>query len=418
MYSHKVGNLLILPEYNIKMQALFNNIKGDKLIWAIAALLAIFSFLPVYSAASNLAYTGGNGNTFNYFVKHFMHLFLGFAIMYGVHKIPYRYFRGLSMIMIPVVLVLLAVTMLQPSEAESLTNARRWIKVPFVGFTFQPSTLASVVLMVYVARYLSKIKDKNVSFTDTILPLWIPVFMVLALILPANFSTTAIIFIMVVVLTFLGGYPLKYLAVIIGSGIMVLVLFVLTARAFPDALPNRVDTWMSRVENFANGEDTEADYQIEKAKIAIASGGIRGLGPGKSKQKNFLPQSSSDFIYAIIIEEYGLIGGFFLMILYLWLLFRVVIVAQKADTVFGKLLALGVGLPIIFQALINMAVAVELFPVTGQTLPLISSGGTSIWMTCLAIGIILSVSARRQEIKEKTTTTKDVNPLEILSETL
>jgi len=400
------------------MQTLFNNIKGDKLIWAIAALLAIFSFLPVYSAASNLAYTGGNGNTFNYFVKHFMHLFLGFAIMYGVHKIPYRYFRGLSMIMIPVVLVLLAVTMLQPSEAESLTNARRWIKVPFVGFTFQPSTLASVVLMVYVARYLSKIKEKKVSFSETILPLWIPVFMVLALILPANFSTTAIIFTMVVLLTFLGGYPLKYLAVIIGSGITVLVLFVLVAKAFPEALPNRVDTWMSRVENFANGEDTEEDYQIEKAKIAIASGGIRGLGPGKSKQKNFLPQSSSDFIYAIIIEEYGLIGGFFLMILYLWLLFRVVIVAQKADTVFGKLLALGVGLPIIFQALINMAVAVELFPVTGQTLPLISSGGTSIWMTCLAIGIILSVSAKRQEIKEKTTTKKESNPLDILSETL
>ena len=400
------------------MQAVFKNLKGDRLIWAIAALLAILSFLPVYSAASNLAYTGGNGNTFNYFVKHFMHLFLGFAIMYGVHKIPYRYFRGLSMVMFPVVLVLLAVTMFQPVETESLTNARRWIKVPFVGFTFQPSTLASVVLMVYVARYLSKIKDKKVSFSETILPLWVPVFMVLALILPANFSTTAIIFTMIIVLTFLGGYPLKYLTVIIGSGILVLVMFVLIAKAFPDAMPNRVDTWISRVENFANGEDTEEDYQIEKAKIAIASGGLQGLGPGKSKQKNFLPQSSSDFIYAIIIEEYGLIGGFFLMILYLWLLFRVVIVAQKADTIFGKLLVLGVGLPIIFQALINMAVAVELFPVTGQTLPLISSGGTSIWMTCLAIGIILSVSAKRQEIKEKSSKGKEMNPLEILSETI
>ena len=238
----------------------------------------------------------------------------------------------------------------------------------------------------------------------------------LALILPANFSTAGIIFSMVVVLTFLGGYPWQYLILILGSGLVVLTLFVLTAKAFPEAMPNRVDTWTSRIENFMNGEDTEEDYQIEKAKIAIASGGIQGLGPGKSIQKNFLPQSSSDFIYAIIIEEYGLIGGLFLMILYLWLLFRIVIIAHKADTLFGKLLAIGVGLPIVFQALVNMAVAVELFPVTGQTLPLISSGGTSIWITCLAIGIILSVSARRQEIKEQEE--REDNPLEILSETI
>jgi len=397
------------------MQQLFNNIKGDRLIWAIAALLAIFSFLPVYSAASNLANLSVDGSTFNYFVKHFVHLFLGFVIIYGVHRVPYRYFRGLSMVMIPVVLVLLIVTMLQGNTIGG-ANASRWIRVPLVGFTFQPSTLAAVVLMVYVARYLSKIKDKQVAFKETILPLWTPVFIVLALILPANFSTTAIIFTMIVVLAFLGGYPIKYLGIIIGSGLLVLTLFILTAKAFPDLMPNRVDTWTSRIENFLNGEDTEEDYQIEKAKIAIASGGIQGVGPGKSIQKNFLPQSSSDFIYAIIIEEYGLIGGLFLMVMYLWLLFRIVIVAHKADTIFGKLLVIGVGLPIVFQALINMAVAVELFPVTGQTLPLISSGGTSIWMTCLAVGIILSVSAKRQEIKEQ----EDIeeNPLEILSETI
>jgi len=398
------------------MQLIFNNLKGDRLIWAIAALLAIFSFLPVYSAASNLAYISGDGNTFNYFVKHFVHLFLGFAIIYGVHKVPYRYFRGLSMVMIPVVLVLLTATMFQPETTESLTNAKRWIKVPIAGFTFQPSTLASVVLMVYVARYLSKIKDKKVTFKETILPLWFPVFLVLVLILPANFSTTAIIFTMVMALAFMGGYPIKYLVLILLSGIVAFAVFVLIAKAFPDAMPNRVDTWTSRIENFANGEDTEADYQIEKAKMAIASGGIQGLGPGKSNQKNFLPQSSSDFIFAIIVEEYGLIGGLFLMILYLLLLFRIVIASHKADTIFGKLLVIGVGIPIVFQALINMAVAVELFPVTGQTLPLISSGGTSIWITSLAIGIILSVSARRQEIKEQEE--REDNPLEILSETL
>ncbi len=397
------------------MQTLFKNIKGDRLIWAIVALLAILSFLPVYSAASNLAYKGGGSNTFAFFVKHFMHLFLGFTIMYGVHKIPYRYFKGLSLIMIPVILLLLGVTVLQGTVIEG-ANASRWIRIPIVGMSFQTSTLASVVLMVYVARYMSKIKDKKITFKESILPLWLPVFLVLGLILPSNFSTTAIIFLMVVVLSFLGGYPLRYLVVIIGSGLLMLTLFVLIAKAFPDAMPNRVDTWVSRIENFSNDEVTEADYQIEKAKVAIASGEIWGLGPGKSRQKNFLPQSSSDFIFAIIIEEYGLLGGMLIMILYMWLLFRIVIASQKADTIFGKLLVLGVGLPIVFQALINMAVAVELFPVTGQTLPLISSGGTSIWMTCLAIGIILSVSAKREEIKEQERV--EENPLEILSETI
>ena len=396
------------------MQAIFKNIKGDRLIWAITALLAIFSFLPVYSAASNLAYTGGSGNTFTYFVKHFMHLFLGFAIMYAVHKIPYRYFRGLSMVMLPIVFVLLIVTVLQGTTIDG-ANASRWIKIPIVNMSFQTSTLASVVLMVYVARYLSKIKDKAVTFKETIIPLWAPVFLVLILILPANFSTTAIMFAMIVLLTFIGGYPISYLLGIIASGIVGLVFFVLVAKSFPEAMPNRVDTWISRVENFANNEDTVEDYQIEKAKIAIATG-IKPLGPGKSIQKNFLPQSSSDFIFAIIIEEYGLAGGLFLLVMYSWLLFRIVIVSQKSDTVFGKLLVLGVGLPIVFQALINMAVAVELFPVTGQTLPLISSGGTSIWMTCLAIGIVLSVSAKREEIKAEEE--REDSPLDILSETI
>jgi cell division protein FtsW len=275
------------------------------------------------------------------------------------------------------------------------------------------------VLMIYVARYLSRITDKVVTFKETILPLWVPVATVLILILPANFSTTAIIFTMVLILVFLGGYPLKYIGIIVGAGLLVLSIFILTAKAFPGLLPNRVDTWTSRIENFASDEDTEADYQIERAKIAIARGGVAGAGVGKSVQRNFLPQSSSDFIYAIIVEEMGLIGGFFVMILYLWLLFRIVIVATKSHSLFGKLLVMGVGLPIIFQALVNMAVAVELFPVTGQTLPLVSSGGSSIWMTCLALGIVLSVSAKREEIKlSEDRDVEEENPLDILSEAI
>ena len=397
------------------MKTNLNNIKGDRMIWAIVALLAIFSFLPVYSAASNLAYSGGNGQTFGYFIKHFVHLFLGFSIIYGVHKIPYRYFNGLSMVMFPVILILLLVTLLQGSTIDG-ANASRWIQVPFVGFTFQPSTLAALVLMVFVARYLTKIHNKEISLKASIIPLWLPIFSVLLLILPANLSTALIIFSMLMVLAFLGGYPLKYLGLVAGSGIVVLGLFIFVAKAFPEAIPNRVDTWTSRIQNFMDPEDTKEDYQIEKAKIAIATGSIYGLGPGKSIQKNFLPQSSSDFIFAIIIEEYGLIGGLFLLTLYLLLLFRIVIVAQKADSVFGKLLTIGVGLPIVFQALINMGVAVELFPVTGQNLPLISSGGTSIWVTCLAIGIVLSVSAKREEIRNQQG--DEQHPLEILSEAL
>ena len=385
------------------------------MIWATVALLAIFSFLPVYSAASNLAYTYGDGQTFSYFIKHFVHLFLGFSIIYAIHRIPYRYFKGLSMVMFPVVLILLLVTLLQGTTIDG-ANASRWIRVPFVGFTFQTSTLAALVLMVFVARYLSKIFEQDISFKSSIMPLWLPVFVVLILILPANFSTTAIIFTMVLVLSFLGGYPLKFLGAIVGSGLLVLSFFVLIAKAFPDAMPNRVDTWGSRISNFMDDRDSEEDYQIEKAKIAIATGSLYGLGPGKSVQKNFLPQSSSDFIFAIIIEEYGLLGGLFLLVLYLLLLFRIVVVAQKSDTVFGKLLTIGVGLPIIFQALINMGVAVELFPVTGQTLPLISSGGTSIWVTCLGIGIILSVSAKREDIRNQSE--DEQHPLEILSEAL
>jgi len=407
---------------NISAKNVFSYLKGDKVIWAVTALLAVFSFIPVYSASSNLAYLYGDGDTFRYLITHFVHLFLGFVIIYAIHRIPYHYFKGLSILLMPVVLVLLVYTLAQGTTIGG-ANASRWITIPIINKTFQTSTLASVVLMIYVARYLSKIQDKKLTFKETILPLWLPVGVILMLILPANFSTTAIIFLMVTALVFLGGYPLKYIGIIIGAGIVFLTLFGLSAKAFPGVFPNRVDTWISRVENFANDENTEADYQIERAKIAIARGGIAGEGIGKSIQRNFLPQSSSDFIYAIIVEEMGLIGAFGVMLAYLFILFRLVIISTKAPTIFGKLLVVAVGLPIIFQALINMAVAVELFPVTGQTLPLISSGGSSIWMTCLALGIVQSVAAKREEIKKQEDALTEMgeendNPLEILSEAI
>jgi cell division protein FtsW len=280
-------------------------------------------------------------------------------------------------------------------------NASRWISVPFVGITFQPSAFAGIVLFLYVARYLSKTEIEEMTFQKSFVELWIPVFITLALILPANFSTTALIFSMVLMLTFVGRYPIKNSAIIVGMGVLAFAFFVLLVKAFPDAFPNRVDTWISRIENFTSDVPDEDDYQIEKAKTAIASGGVYGLGPGKSVQKNFLPQSSSDFIFAIIVEELGLAGAFFIILIYLILFIRFVIASYKAPTVFGKLVVAGLGFPIIFQAFINMGVAVELLPTTGQTLPLISSGGTSIWMTCAALGIILNVTKKEEEIAQE-----------------
>jgi cell division protein FtsW len=393
--------------------SLFKHIKGDKTIWAIVAILAIFSFMPVYSASTNLVYVVGSGSTFGYLVKHMVLLIMGFAIIYGVHKIPYRYFSGGSVLMLPIVIVLLIFTLMQGTTIGG-ANASRWIRIPFVGIGFQTSTLAGLVLMVYVARYLAKNKEKQIKFKESIWQLWLPVAAVLVLILPANFSTTAMIFVMILMVTFIGGYPLKYIGLILGVGLIALTFFVLIAKAFPDAMPNRVQTWQNRIENFSDGDSKEA-YQVEKAKIAIATGGPVGVGPGKSVQKNFLPQSSSDFIFAIIIEEYGLVGGSIIVSIYFLLLFRIFVVIRKTSTVFGTLLVVGVGCPIIFQAAINMAVATNLFPVTGQTLPLISSGGTSIWMTCFALGMILSVSASKEETEEDIL---DDNPLDILHETL
>ena len=393
------------------MKTIFQHIRGDKSIWAIVAVLAIISFMPVYSASTNLVYVVGYGSTLGHLVKHIVLLIMGFAIIYGVHKVPYRYFSGVSVIMLPVVVVLLIFTLAQGTVIGG-ANASRWIRIGGIGF--QTSTLAGLVLMVYVARYLAKNKEKTIHFKESILQLWFPVSLVLILILPANFSTTAIIFVMILMMTFIGGYPIKYLGFIFGAGIVVFSIFILIVKAFPDAMPNRVQTWQSRIENFSQ-EGGRDSYQVEKAKIAIATGGTFGVGPGKSVQKNFLPQSTSDFIFAIIVEEYGLVGGVIIVFSYFLLLFRIFVIINKTTTIFGALLVLGVGIPIIFQAIINMAVATHLFPVTGQTLPLISSGGTSIWMTCFALGMILSVSASSADTEEDIL---DDNPLEILHETI
>jgi cell division protein FtsW len=398
---------------------MFNSLKGDKVLWGILALLAIFSFLPVFSASSNLAYVVGKGTPWGYLFKHFVILGIGFVLMFSIHKIPYNYFKGISILMLPVVMLLLLYTASQGTVIDG-ANASRWIRIPIIGLSFQTSTLASVIAMIYTARYFSKHKDKKISFKSSLIELWLPIFIVVLLIFPSNLSTAALLFLMVLIVSFVAGYPIKYLLTICGTGLALVMLFFLLIKSFPGVFPNRVDTWMSRIKNFSSGESADGNYQVERAKTAIVTGKIFGVGAGKSRMKNFLPQSSSDFIYAIIVEEFGLIGGIGLIILYLLLLFRIVVISYKATDVFGKLVVIGLGIPIIFQAFINMGVALQVLPVTGQTLPMISSGGTSAWMTCIAMGIILSVSAKKNLIEDQLDDEdiNESNPISILSETL
>lgn len=375
---------------------LARNIKGDKATWAIILMFTLFSFLAVYSASTNLVYVIGKGTTFGHFVRHGVIIAIGFFIIYIVHKIPYRFSRPISKLGLLLSVVLLIFAALKRTTIAG-ADASRWIQVPFVGISFQPSAFALVVLMIYVASYLAENYDKKPTFSESILPLWLPVMIIVGLIVPSNLSTAVLVSASVGILVFIGRHPLKNIFTALGIGIVFMVFFVLVAKAFPDSFKNtRVNTWISRIESFTGSGDKEKNYQIERAKMAIAKGGVMGEGAGKSTMKNFLPQSSSDFIYAIITEEYGSFGALVIMILYIFLLIRIVVISQKAKTIFGQLLVLGVGLPIILQALVNMGVAVELFPVTGQNLPLISSGGTSIWMTCLALGLILSVSTTKR----------------------
>ena len=386
-------------------------LQGDKSIWGIVVLLSIFSFLPVYSASSNLVYVVGSGSVFGHLLKHIAIVCVGWIIMYAVHLVPFRYFSGLAKIGIPIVVILLIITALQGTTIEG-ANASRWLNIPIIGMSFQTSTLATVVLLAYVADYFATKREVKIRFIESLLPLWFPVFLIVSLILPANLSTALLLLFMVAVVAFLGGYPLKFLLGMLGVAILGLVIFVLLAKAYPDAFPNRVDTWMSRIDSFSGNGTNTTDYQIERAKAAVAVGGVVGIGAGKSMMKNVLPQSSSDFIYAIIAEEYGMLGALFLLFLFLLLLLRILINANKSESFFGQLLILAMGIPIVTQAFINMGVAVALLPVTGQPLPLISSGGTSLWMTFLAVGIILSVSANRKAAIQE----NESNPLAALSD--
>ncbi|WP_341651719.1 FtsW/RodA/SpoVE family cell cycle protein [Blattabacterium cuenoti] len=367
-------------------------IKGDRYLWAFISLLAIFSFLPVYSASTNLVTTYGDTNTvFRYLFKHAVFLLVGFCILFFTQFIDYKYFYKMSILFMPIIFILLIFTMSQRKELDGV-NASRWLHIPILNITFQTSSIAGLVLFIYCARYLSQKKKVRINFKNSFFPLWFPIFLIIGLIFPSDGSTAAIIFLSVLILLFIGGTPLTSVIGFLFMGFLFSGIYIYSVIKWGDKKPmNRVYTWKSRIEKFLDHESEES-YQMKQSKTAIVLGNKFGRGPGKSVLKAFLPQSSSDFIYAIIIEEYGSVGGVILLFIYILILMRIMIIATKVQNYSCSLLVLSVGIPVINQALINMGIAVGLFPVTGQTLPLISAGGTSIWVTFLSFGIILSVS--------------------------
>ncbi|MGE5382451.1 MAG: FtsW/RodA/SpoVE family cell cycle protein [Omnitrophica WOR_2 bacterium] len=379
------------------MGSIIRNIKGDKVIWVVVALLSIFSILAVYSSTGTLAYRYQSGNTEYYLIKHFGILLLGLMLMFLAHMVPYKYYARISQVAIYISVPLLLYTLM---FGTNLNEASRWYTLPLINITFQPSDLAKLALIIYVARLLSKKQEDIQDFRKGFIAIMIPILIITGLILPTNLSTAALIFSTCLVLMFVGRVRIKYIALLVLIGIVSFGLLILIAVNTPK-LNGRFGTWQTRIESFRSG-DSDANYQVEQAKIAIARGGILGKMPGNSTQKNFLPHPYSDFIFAIIIEEFGLVGGSTVVLLYLILLFRAVKIVIKSPRNFAAFLTFGVAFSLVFQAMVNMMVAVNLLPVTGQTLPLISMGGTSIWFTSIAIGIILSVSREIDAANEET----------------
>lgn len=377
---------------------------GDKVIWATVVLLAMVSLLVVYSSTGLLAYRYNKGNTEIYLFKQVMFITIGVAIIYFAHRVNYTLYSKWSRILFIIAIPLLIWTLF---FGVRLNEGSRWIRLPIINLTFQTSDLAKLALFMYLGRLLSKKQDVIKDFKKGFLPIIIPVIVTCLLVAPANLSTAMLIGATSLLLMFIGRVSLKHIGATVGIAAIPVVILVMISVAYYDKeegkskdLPamfekGRIPTWIKRVQNFVYDTkqyDKEENYQVNQAKIAIAKGGIMGLGPGNSEQRNFLPHPYSDFIYAIIIEEYGMVGAAFIIFIYLVFLYRSIRIFRKCPYAFGAFLALGLSFTLVIQALINMAVNVNIFPVTGVTLPLVSMGGSSFLFTCLAIGIILSVA--------------------------
>ena len=367
-------------------------LKGDPIIWGVIIVLSIFSLLAVYSSTSTLAMHKMGGNSLYYLIRHGVILAFGIMIIFITHLVHYKYYSKLSQLLIGIAVILLILTLFL---GTNVNQATRWLTLPGLGFTIQTSDFAKLALIMYIARVLSMKQGEIKSFKEAFLPVIIPVVIICVLILPANLSTAALIFGISLLLMFIGRISMKHLLASGGVAILLLALFIAVGTLVEKE--GRINTWKNRIENYFE-EGGEESYQSQQAKIAIATGGLFGKNPGKSVQRNFLPNPYSDFIYAIIVEEYGLIiGGIPVLLAYLFLLFRAGVIVRKCDRTFPAFLAIGLTLMIVVQAMVNMAVAVGIFPVTGQTLPLVSMGGSSMLFTSIAFGIILSISRNLDE---------------------
>ena len=383
--------------------------KGDKVLWAVIILISLFSIFPVYSASTNLQYIVNTGTTTSHLVKHALFVISGLVIMKFVGAVKYEYIGKLSSILLVITIFLLLVTMFTGQKIDG-ASASRWLKIPGTPISFQPSTFAYLMLIIYICRYLTKKIDRERLPAENILYLFVPVLLVFLLVGKDNGSTAVMILIVSLVVMTIGQFPIKYILGFLGVSAVLIALFMFVALKTDLIKNNRVHTWMSRIETFSNtskidnieDESLKAkNYQVNQAKAAIVHGGFLGVGSGKSALKQSLPQSVSDFIFAIIVEEYGLIGAFVLIALYFIMMMRIVIIASKMPAFFGSLLVLSMGIMIFVQLAINIAVAVNIIPVTGQPLPLISYGGTSMLVTYLQLGIILNVSSRIQILDEE-----------------
>jgi cell division protein FtsW len=386
--------------------------KGDKVIWALVIILSLTSLLVVYSATNSLAYKLYKGNTWVYLFRQFAFVAVGLVIMYAAHRVNYTIYSKMAKILYFLSIPLLIYTL---GFGTSLNDANRWIKLPVINLTFQSSDIAKLALFMYLSHLLSKKQDMIKDFKKGFLPLMIPIVIICGLIAPANLSTALLTGATSMLLLFIGRASSKHLFLVVLVVLIPVMILIFIARSYYDEaagkskeLPAvlsvmRMPTWIKRVQDFMYAKNDESPYQVQQAKIAVAKGGFLGLGPGNSQQRNFLPHPYSDFIYAIIIEEYGLLGATFIIFIYLVFLFRSIKIFRRCPFAFGAFLAIALSFTLVIQAMTNMAVNVGLFPVTGVTLPLVSMGGSSIFFTSLAIGIILSVARNVEESEGKET---------------
>ncbi len=366
---------------------MFDKIKGDRVIWIVAVLLSVVSLLVVYSSTGSLAYREQGGNTEYYLFKQFIIMVLGFGLMYVTSLMHFKYFSRLAQFLFILSIPLLIITIFFGPE---INGAHRLLWIPGTGLTFQTSDLAKLALIMYIARFLAKKQDQIRDLKSGFLVIIVPIIIICALILPGNFSTAVLLFVTSLTLLFIGRANGYHLLTLVAIGIVSVGILYFVGKNYPELIP-RSTTWVNRLDQFFYPDD-EHVYQVEQSKIAVATGGVLGKMPGNSTQRNFLPHPYSDFVFAIIIEEYGLLGSILVILMYLILMFRSMKIARNCSMRFGCFVVVGICVIMVFQALINMGVAVNLLPVTGQTLPFISMGGTSFWFTSIGIGVILSVS--------------------------